>query len=150
MVFQNNNKINSSVLLSLILKKFVTQLIKDGKKSKAEKIIKEVFLHFSLKGYSARNLLVLAINNVKPLVAVRKVRVRGKSYQVPFPIQTSRQISFAFKIILRSIAGRKKFISALSEEIINCFRGKSQSIKTKNTLHRLAIQNRMYTKYRWF
>ena len=99
---KNLNKNDSLIFFSLILKKFILQLMKDGKKFKAEKILKNVLVKISLKGYSPVKVLTLAVNNVKPLVEVRNVRLKGKSFQVPFPIQLSRQISASFKILLKS------------------------------------------------
>jgi small subunit ribosomal protein S7 len=147
---KNLNKNDSLIFFSLILKKFILQLMKDGKKFKAEKILKNVLVKISLKGYSPVKVLTLAVNNVKPLVEVRNVRLKGKSFQVPFPIQLSRQISASFKTLLKSSAGKKNFEDSLVEELINSSFGKSQSVKTTLNLHKLAYQNRLFTNYRWF
>ena len=66
--------------------------MRDGKKSKAEKILKSVFIKISLKGYSPVKTVIFAVNNVKPFAEVRQVRLKGKSFQVPFPIQISQLV----------------------------------------------------------
>jgi small subunit ribosomal protein S7 len=146
----NSNKQDLTSFSTILLKKFVSQLMKDGKKSKAEKILNNVLLKIFLKGFSPIKILTLAINNVKPLIEVRNVRLRRKSFQVPFPIQTSRQITIAIKTILNSVAGKNSFQDAFVDELINSSLNKSQSVKATISLHKLALQNRMFTHYRWF
>jgi small subunit ribosomal protein S7 len=104
----------------------------------------------SLKGYSPIQTLILALNNVKPFVEVRTISIKGKSFQVPFPIQLSRQINAALKIILQTAKGKKKIEDLLVEELINSSIGRSQSVKKTLSLHKLASQNRLFTHYRWF
>ena len=125
-------------------------IMKDGKKFKAEKILKNVLVKISLKGYSPVKVLTLAVNNVKPLVEVRNVRLKGKSFQVPFPIQISRQISSSLKIILSSSKNKKNFEDSLVAELIDSSLNRSSSVKTTLALHKLASQNRLFTYYRWF
>ena len=71
--------------------------MKHGKKTKAEKILDRVFNKISLKGHNPTTTLFLAVLNVKPLVEVRNIRLKGKSFQVPFPLQYSRQINLSLK-----------------------------------------------------
>jgi small subunit ribosomal protein S7 len=151
MVIKNNKlKNNDSIFFSLILKKLISLLMKDGKKIKAEKILKNVLVKISLKGYSPIRTLILALNNVKPLVEVRTLNIKGKSFNVPFPIQISRQINAALKILLQTAKGKKKIENLLVEELLNSSFGRSQSVKKTLSLHKLASQNRAFTNYRWF
>jgi len=144
------NTQDSTLFFSLLLKKFVVLLMKDGKKAKAEKILNNVLVKISLKGYSPVKVLTLAINNVKPLVEVRNVRLKRKSFQVPFPIHTGRQIKMAIKTIINSSIGKNDFENFLVEELVNSSLNKSQSVKATINLHKLAAQNRLFTNYRWF
>jgi len=59
---------NLQFFFSFVLKKFISQLMKNGKKAQAEKILKNIFIKISLKGYSPVEVVTLAINNVKPYV----------------------------------------------------------------------------------
>lgn len=149
---KNSKKLknNHSLFFSLILNKLVSLLMKNGKKIKAEKILKNVLVKISLKGYSPIQTLILALNNVKPIVEVRTIRLKRKSFQVPFPLQLSRQINTALKIILETTKGKKKIEDLLVEELINSSIGRSQSVKKTLSLHKLASQNRLFTHYRWF
>ena len=109
----------SNFLFSFIIRKFINQLMKDGKKVASEKIIKNILIKISLKGYSPVNVITLAINNVKPLIEVKNIRLKGNSFQVPFPIKVSRQISLAIKTLIKSSSGKKKFEDLLVDELIN-------------------------------
>ena len=140
----------SNFLFSFIIRKFINQLMKDGKKIASEKIIKNILIKISLKGHSPVNVITLAINNVKPLIEVKNIRLKGNSFQVPFPIKVSRQISLAIKTLIKSSSGKKKFEDLLVDELINSSLGKSQSIKATNVLHKLASQNKLFSHYRWF
>ena len=124
--------------------------MKDGKKVKAEKIFKNILIKISLKGYSPTRTLILALNNVKPFVEVRNVKIKGKSFTVPFPLKTSRQINASFKFFLETVKGKKKIENLLVDEFINSSFGRSQSVKKTLNLHKLASQNRLFTNYRWF
>jgi small subunit ribosomal protein S7 len=146
----SSKKLDFAFFFSLVLRKFLSQLMRDGKKSKAEKILKSVFIKISLKGYSPVKTVIFAVNNVKPFAEVRQVRLKGKSFQVPFPIQISRQISSSLKIILSSSKNKKNFEDSLVAELIDSSLNRSSSVKTTLALHKLASQNRLFTYYRWF
>jgi len=146
-----NSKNNDSILFFCFLfKKIISHLMKDGKKFKAEIILKKVLTRISLQGYSPFNVLILATNNIKPLLEVRSVRIKGKAYQVPFPILLSRQITSSFRILLKSFNGKKQFEDFLVNEWINSSMGRSQSVKVTVSLHKTASQNRLFAHFRWF
>jgi small subunit ribosomal protein S7 len=142
---------NSNIMLvSLILHKLISQLMKNGKKPKAEKMLKKVFTILFLKGLNPIDTLLLAVLNVKPILEVRNVRLRGKSFQVPFPLQFSRQISLSLKTILQFSKTKQKFENSIIEEIISSSLGSSRSVKYILSTHKLASQNRIFSHYRWF
>lgn len=149
-LFQKHS--NLHFFFSFILQKFLSQFMKKGKKALAEKILKNIFIKISLKGYSPVEVVTLAINNVKPFVEVRNIRLKGKSFFVPFPLQLSRQVSLSLKTILRvsHSQGKKKIENLLVTELINSSFNQGQSVKVTLALHKLAIQNRLFINYRWF
>jgi len=147
---QNLKNNDSTLFFSFLFKKFISHLMQDGKKFKVEIILKKVLIRISLQGYSPVNVLILATNNIKPLLEVRSVRIKGKTSQVPFPILFSRQITSSFRILLNSFNGKKKIEDFLVEEWVNSSIGKSQSVKVTVSLHNLASQNRLFAHFRWF
>lgn len=124
--------------------------MKGGKKAKSEKIVKNILMKISLRKLSPVDVVILAIINTKPLVVVRDVRVKGKSYKVPFSLQTSHQLTSSFKIMLKSIRNSRNFEDAFVEELINSSLGRSQSVRLTQDLHKTAFQNRSFTHFRWF
>jgi len=136
--------------ISLILNKSISQLMKNGKKSKAERIFKKVFIKLFLKGFNPTDTLLLAVLNVKPVLEIRNIRLKGKSFQVPFPLNFSRQINLSLKTILQFSKTKQKIEDSIADEIISSSLGRSQSVKHTLSIHKLAAQNRIFSHYRWF
>lgn len=145
-----NSLRDKELLSSFILKKFISQIMKDGKKFKSEKLLKKILVRISLKGHAPLNTLVLAINNVKPVVDVRTIRRKGKKFKVPVPLKNSRQITKSIQTLLRVSKNKLFFEEFLVDELINSMRGRSKSLKITLRLHKFAFQNRSFSNYRWF
>ena len=134
-------------------KKFINCLMIGGNKSKAEKIFLESLLSIRfLKNKNPISLLFLSLKNVKPMVEVRSVRVRGSNYQVPIPLTENRKTLLAIKWIIGS-ARKKKATSMknkFKDELIFSSYKQGESVKKKLAVHRVAIANRAFAHYRWF
>ena len=74
--------------------------MKNGKKSLSDKFVKQVLLELKLSKESPKEVLTLAVLNAGPLVCVKNVKSRGKTFQVPFPLTTKQQVSKGFDQIL--------------------------------------------------
>jgi small subunit ribosomal protein S7 len=153
MKIQINNKNHQNFLRTPLAKKFINRLMLGGKKSIAEKILLESLSLIQLKlKQNPIRLLIKGINNVKPIVEVRSIRMRGANYQVPIPLQENRRISLAIKWIIES-ANKKKSNSInvkIKDELILASKNQGDSIKKKLTVHRLANASRAFAHYRWF
>ena len=103
---------------TLIYKKFILQLMKNGKRSKAEKIFAGLLLELSLRGYSPLPTIILAINNIKPLVEIRNVKIRGNLYAIPFPLSLKRQLTFAIRSLVKFSGSKKALIKGIADELI--------------------------------
>lgn len=150
---RTSNKSYKYFLNTLLGKKFVNCLMIDGKKNKAERILLESFVLIRLSyNKNPIKLLLLAINNVKPIVEVRSIRMRGANYQVPIPLKEERRISLAIKWIIASAKkkGGSTMKSKLKDELILASEKQGESVKKKLTIHRLANANRAFAHYRWF
>ena len=150
---QTNNKNHQDFLSSPLGKKFINILMVNGKKSTAERIFLEslVLIQSTLKQNSVKT-VSLSINNVKPVVEIRSVRMRGANYQVPIPLTESRKISLAIKWIVAT-AKKKQGSSMkikLKDELIAASQNHGESVKKKLTIHKLANANRAFAHYRWF
>jgi len=131
-----------------VYRKFILQFMKNGEKVKAEKIFEKLLLEISLRGFSPLPTIILAINNVKPLVEIRNVKIRGNLYSIPFPLTLKRQLTFAIKNLVGS--SKSNIVKSVSEEIIKASQGVGENVKKTRALHKLARQNRLFTHYRWF
>lgn len=135
-----------------IVSLFINRIMVDGKKSIAERIC---YNSFSIVKKSTNNKPVnvfhLAIENIKPSLELKSLRVGKSTYQVPFPIHERRQIFFAIKWLV-DLSQKKKNRSIeenLSEEIINASQNRGPCVEQKQRLHKMAEANRAYLRYRW-
>lgn len=124
--------------------------MKDGKQFKSERLLKKILVQISLKGYPPVSTLVLAINNVKPVVDVRTIRRKGKKFKVPVPLKASRQITKSIQTLLGVSKNKIFFEDYLADELINSMLSESKSLKVTMRLHKFAFQNRSFSNYRWF
>jgi ribosomal protein S7 len=104
---------------------------------------------------SFNQLVVQAIDNVKPNLEVRKVRIAGTTYLVPAIIPKKRQQTLAIKWLVESARSRKRgtngsFAESLANELIDAFMKQGQARQKRDDLHKLAEVNRAYTRYRWW
>lgn len=137
---------------SKLVSKFVNSLMKEGKKSTAERacygamdIIKEKTGGDPLKVFKT------AIENVKPTVEVKSRRVGGATYQVPVDIRTQRRNALAFRWIIGYSKARteKTMSEKLAAEIMSAAKNTGASIKKKEDTHKMADANKAFAHYRW-
>jgi len=139
----------NKILTSKLGKKFVNHLMVNGKKNKAEQILLETL---TLLDKNAAHILTRAVENVKPLLEVRSIRLRGTNHQVPIPLKQDRRISLGIKWIIESARKKKgKSISGkLKEEILLASKKQGESLKKKIASHKLASAHRAFVHFRWF
>ncbi|GBD33847.1 30S ribosomal protein S7 [bacterium HR34] len=135
---------------SVLVEKFVNQIMKNGKKSVARKIVYNCFE--IIKNTTKKDPLEVfekAIKNVGPLVEVRPKRIGGATYQVPFPVSEKRRISLAMKWI-RDIARKKKgkgMAEKLAQEIIDASNNIGAAVKKKEDTHKMAEANKAFAHF---
>ena len=151
-----------------IILKFVNQRIKNGKKSKAEKILFQTLkeCEFWIKNSnkqknmenkgsnhfptSVSGLILEAIQNVQPRVEIRSVKIRGRNYQVPVPVDVMRSQALAIKWIVLNAKSRKEkhMHLRLSNELIESCQGLSKSTLKCEQIHKRAESNRIFAHFR--
>lgn len=134
-----------------LLNKFKSLLTKKGKSTDSEKILLTVFRVIHSRGYNVLKVLTLAINNVKPIVQLKKKKKRGTSQIIPRPISLKSQISKAIKslILTSKNSGNNNIIESLASELIESSNRRSRTFKDSQLLHKQAIQNKSFSHYRW-
>jgi len=136
----------------VMVAKFINQVMSDGKKTIAEKIVYGSF--DIIKEQTKREpveIFRLAIQNVSPVLEVKPKRVGGATYQVPMEVKGNRKLSLAMKWLIGSAQDKKgkamKF--KLAEELIEASENKGNSIRKKENVHKMAEANRAFAHFAW-
>ena len=136
--------------------KFVTKLINnimnDGKKGVAQKIVYDAFAIVEEKtGKPALDAFQEAIENIMPTLEVKARRVGGSTYQVPMEVRPERKISISMKNLVlysRKRAG-KSMAEKLSAEIMAAYNQEGAAFKRKEEMHRMAEANKAFAHFRF-
>tara|TARA_B100000941_G_scaffold259367_1_gene210273 strand:- start:212 stop:682 length:471 start_codon:yes stop_codon:yes gene_type:complete len=138
---------------SEIVAKFMNQLMVDGKKSTAEKIVYGAFKTFE-KSKDAKDpveTFKTVLDNVAPVVEVRSRRIGGATYQVPVEVRSKRRTALAMRWIVEAARKRKeKSMSArLAAELKDAVEGKGAAVKKKEDMHKMAEANKAFSHFRF-
>ena len=145
-------KMSSQLSNKKMLEFLTLSLMKKGEKHIAELLV--IRLNKILrKKYKVSPALILqeAVNNVKPLIGFRNVRLRGSSYQIPFFLKEEQQIKTALDWILSSARKSNTDLGhSLAKELVQASLKQGELIKKRNDTHKLGNQNKVFAHYRWF
>ena len=126
--------------------------MKDGKKSKAEKIVYGA-LDMIEERESQAPLTVLgqAIRNATPQLQVKSRRIGGATYQVPVEVRPERSLALAIRWLVASTRARqgKSMMEKLAAELSDASKGQGATVKKRDDTHRMAEANRAFAHYRW-
>ncbi|MGB3752485.1 MAG: 30S ribosomal protein S7 [Parerythrobacter sp.] len=136
----------------LILSKFMNNLMLDGKKSTAERIVYGALETVETKAKADPvQLFHDALNNVSPQVEVRSRRVGGATYQVPVEVRPERAQALAIRWLIGAARGRAEttMSARLSGELMDAANNRGNAVKKREDAHRMADANRAFSHYRW-
>ena len=135
--------------------KLVNRAMRSGKKSAAEKQVYGAFEKIKEK-LNQDSLMVFrqALENVKPQMEVRSLRVGGAAYQIPMPVRGDRKESLAIRWIILSALKRPStefhtFADKLAAELIDAYNNTGGAVKKREDVHRMAEANRAFSHFRW-
>jgi small subunit ribosomal protein S7 len=135
-----------------LLQRLINRVLKDGKKSIAEKIVYSALDVIEQKT-KRKGIEVFeeALRNVMPVIEVRPRRVGGATYQVPVEVRPDRRVSLALRWIVTNARKRAghTMIEKLAGELIDAANNTGASIKKKEDTHRMAEANKAFAHYRW-
>ncbi len=137
---------------STLVARLINKVMRDGEKSKAEKICYGAFDIIQKRTkQNPLQVFLTALENVKPALEVRPRRVGGATYQVPTEVRPERAESLAIRWIVEFARERKgkPMKEKLADEIILASRGEGAAVKKKEDTHRMAEANRAFAHYRW-
>jgi|TARA_B100001245_G_scaffold116267_1_gene85307 small subunit ribosomal protein S7 len=136
----------------IIVAKFMNHIMKDGKKSVAEKIVYGAFdrIDQTVKSDPVE-LFKKALESIGPMVEVKSRRVGGATYQVPIEVRPSRRQALAMRWLVEAARKRseKSMDHRLAGELADAAEGKGSAVKKKEDVHRMAEANKAFSHFRF-
>tara|TARA_B000000460_G_C21223524_1_gene267521 strand:+ start:13 stop:480 length:468 start_codon:yes stop_codon:yes gene_type:complete len=136
----------------LIVAKFINNLMKQGKKSLAEKIFYQSIEKIKKQGKvdDGIELFKKALENVAPVLEVKSKRIGGATYQVPIEISEARRTALAMRWIIGYSKSRKGQTMAdrLAAELLAAANNDGSAVKKKEDTHRMAEANKAFSHFR--
>lgn len=137
---------------SLLVASFINKIMKNGKKSVAEKIVYGALE--SAEGEikkPALEVLDTALDNAGPQLELKSRRIGGANYQVPHEVRGERKVALATKWIINAARGQKgkPMKERLAQEIISAYNNTGVAIKKKQDTHRMAEANKAFAHFAW-
>ncbi len=136
----------------VILSKFMNQIMIDGKKSTAERI---VYGALDLVEHRAKKdpveVFREALEAISPAVEVRSRRVGGATYQVPVEVRPERRQALAIRWLAAAARARSEntMRERLAGELMDASQGRGNAVKKREDTHKMAEANRAFSHYRW-
>ncbi len=135
-----------------VVSKFMNNLMIDGKKSVAERIVYNAFERVENKVKRAPvEIFHEALDNIKPSVEVRSRRVGGATYQVPVEVRPERREALAIRWLIAACRNRNEntMEERLAGELLDAVNGRGAAVKKREDTHKMAEANKAFSHYRW-
>ncbi|KXG74787.1 30S ribosomal protein S7 [Thermotalea metallivorans] len=137
---------------SKVVTKLINNVMYDGKKGVAQRIVYNAFDMIREKtGQDPLEVFEKAMNNVMPVLEVRARRVGGANYQVPVEVRPERRQTLGLRWLISYSRnrGEKTMDEKLAKEIMDAANNTGASVKKKEDTHKMAEANRAFAHYRW-
>ncbi len=135
-----------------VVTKLINQIMLDGKKGVAERIVYDAFE--AIKGKAGKNPLEIfdqALKNVMPVLEVKARRVGGANYQVPVEVRHERRQTLGIRWLTKYARARsgKSMEDKLAAEILDAANNTGAAVKKREDTHKMAEANKAFAHYRW-
>ena len=137
---------------SKLVTKLINQIMLDGKKGVAQKIVYGAFAKVEDKtGKPAVEAFEEAMNNIMPVLEVKARRIGGATYQVPVEVRPDRRQALALRWLTNFSRARseKTMVDRLAGEILDAMNNTGSSVKRKEDMHKMAEANKAFAHYRF-
>ncbi len=137
---------------SELVARVINYIMSNGKKSVAERIVYGAIDEIKEKtGQDPMEVLVKAVDNIKPRVEVKSRRVGGATYQVPIEISRDRQLALALRWLVQFSSGRKGMAmeKSVAMELLDAFNNQGSCIRKRDDTHKMAQANKAFAHYAW-
>jgi len=137
-----------------LVAKLTNVLMRDGKKSVAQRQVYRAFEIIKEKELDPVKVFAEAMNKVKPSLEVRPRRIGGAAYQVPIPVRGSRKESLAIRWLVAAARSRSNsefhhFSEKLAAELMAAAQGEGAAVKKRQDMEKAAEANRAFAHFRW-
>ena len=142
----------ASIYKPKVVTKLINQIMQDGKKGTAQRILYEAFDIVAEKtGRPAIEVYEEALKNITPALEVKTRRVGGANYQVPIEVSDDRGQALALRWLVNYAKNRsgKGMAINLANELIDAANGTGGAVKKREDTHKLAAANKAFAHYRW-
>jgi small subunit ribosomal protein S7 len=137
---------------SPIVTKLINNIMQDGKKGLAQKILYNAFEIVEKKtGRPALDVFNEALANITPQLEVRARRIGGANYQVPVEVRPDRKMTLCLRWLTQYARLRKEktMEERLANEIIDAANGVGNAVKKRDDMHKMAESNKAFAHYSW-
>ena len=137
---------------SKLVARFIKSIMRDGKKSTAERILYDAMDLIGDKSKEAPlKLFEQALDNVRPTIEVKSRRVGGSTYQVPTEIRPARRTALAIRWMIDFSRKRseKGMAGKLAGELLDAANNRGSSVKKREDTHKMAEANKAFAHFRW-
>jgi len=138
---------------SVLVSKFINTVMRDGKRSTAERILYKSFdIIKERTGDDPLKVFKKALDNVKPSLEVKSRRVGGSNYQVPVEVNPNRRLSLSIRWLVtyaRQRGDGKTMQEKFANELLDASNLRGGAVKKREDVHRMAEANKAFAHYRW-
>ena len=137
---------------SKLVTKLVNNVMYDGKKGVAQKIVYDAFKVVEEKsGKGALEAFTAALDNIMPVLEVKARRVGGSTYQVPMEVRAERRQTLGLRWLVSYARsrGEKTMADRLAGEIVDAVNGTGGAVKKREETHRMAEANKAFAHYKY-
>ena len=137
---------------SKLVTRLVNNIMYDGKKGVAQKIVYGAFdIVRDKTGKDPLEAFEQAMENVMPSLEVKARRVGGATYQVPSEVRPERRQTLGLRWMANysRLRSEKTMKERLAGEILDAMNGAGGAAKKRDDTHKMAEANKAFAHYRW-
>ncbi len=137
---------------SKLVTRLINQIMVDGKRSKANKILYSAFdIIQEETGNNPLEVFEQAMENIMPVLEVKARRVGGSNYQVPVEVRPERRTALGLRWLVNyaRLRGENTMIERLANEILEAANNTGAAVRKREDVHKMAEANRAFAHYRW-
>lgn len=139
---------------NILVAKFINYVMKDGKKTVAERVVYGMFDLIKSQGQDPLETFLKALDSLGPKVEIKARRIGGANYQVPVEVKGDRRMALAIRWLLEAAKSRPSkefhtFAEKLVAEMMDAIKGQGEAIKKKDNMTRQAEANRAFAHFRF-